>query len=136
MRAYIAVSFAKHSALQPILNTLKEALAAAGIIPFVFVEHYRFKPMQEKQMMDTALQEIAQSNMLIAEVSDKAIGIGVEAGYARAMNKTLLYLRRGDCAHSTTVAGISDYSIIYTDGADLRVQLQQVLDQLIEKAAG
>jgi 2'-deoxynucleoside 5'-phosphate N-hydrolase len=135
MRAYIAVSFAKHITMQPILDLLKETVLAVGIIPFVFVEQYRFEPEQEKQMMTKALSEIGQSDILIAEVSDKAIGIGVEAGFAKAIHKILVYLRRAGSEHSTTVAGISDYSIVYTDTADLRKKLEAVLNQITFKAA-
>lgn len=78
-------------------------------------------------MMQQALHEIDRCDMLIAETSVKGIGIGVEAGYAKAKGIPVIYMRNKNTEHSTTVSGISDYQLIYTDANDLAEQLTGIL---------
>lgn len=82
-------------------------------------------------MMVTAMQEIDNCDFLIAETSVKGIGIGVEAGYAKGKNKPVVYLRHQQASHSTTVAGISDYQLIYTDSTDLEQQLPGIIKDIL-----
>ncbi|MBK8952602.1 MAG: nucleoside 2-deoxyribosyltransferase [Chitinophagaceae bacterium] len=111
MKAYISISYNNRRNISDILNAITEALQDAGVSPFVFVDTYTFSIAEEKQMMAQAMHDIDACDLLIAEVSDKAIGIGVEAGYARAKGKPVIYTRHTEAAHSTTLAGISNYQI-------------------------
>lgn len=82
-------------------------------------------------MMQQAVASIDRCDLLIAEVSDKAIGIGVEAGYAKGKDKPVFYLRQKDSEHSTTVSGISDQSIIYESIPDLELQLSNSIKKIL-----
>ena len=93
-----------------------------SIEPFVFVDHYKFDTTQEEEMMAAAISELAQCQLLIAETSHKGIGIGIEAGYAKAKKKPVVYLRHKESEHSTTLSGVSDYSVIYKSADDLQQQ--------------
>jgi 2'-deoxynucleoside 5'-phosphate N-hydrolase len=130
-QAYIAVSFEHYQAMQPVLNGIKAALEWQGIRPFVFCEHYTFTAAQEQEMMRQAFAAIDACSLLIAETTHKAIGIGVEAGFARGKNIPAIYVRRRDAPHSTTVAGASQYQVIYDDAADLERQLTEALVQIV-----
>ena len=127
MQAYIAISYNKRKELQPVLDAIKEALLANSFTPFVFVEQYNFSSTQEKEMMQAAFAEIDKSDLLIAEVSDKAIGIGIEAGYAKAKNKIVIYLYPTNAEYSTTVGGTADHIIVYSNFADLKENLDRLL---------
>lgn len=133
MKAYISVSFGSRKLLANEIDTIMTTLTAAGIEPFVFVDKYRFAADQEKQMMRKALTAIDSCGCLIAACTQKEIGIGVEAGYAKATNKPIVYLRHQTAEHSTTVSGISDYHIIYSDPTDLQRQLTTVIISLKER---
>jgi nucleoside 2-deoxyribosyltransferase len=130
MLAYIAISYNKRKELQPVLDAIKQVLFANSITPFVFVEEYNFSSTQEKEMMQAAFTELDKCDLLVAEVSDKAIGIGIEVGYAKAKNKTIIYLRHKEAEHSTTISGSSDYSIIYSNVTDLKGQMESLLKQI------
>jgi len=69
------------------------------------------------------MADIDNSDILIAETSNKGIGIGIEVGYAKAKGKPLIYLRNQNAEHSTTVSGICDFQIIYKNIHDLKNQL-------------
>ena len=83
-------------------------------------------------MMQQAMAAIDDCDILIAETSDKAIGIGIEVGYAKAKGKPVIYVRHADAAHSTTVSGISNFQIIYTNNADLAEALKNIIIQLLK----
>ena len=84
-------------------------------------------------MMQQAMADLDNCDLLLAETSDKGIGIGIEVGYAKAKGKTIIYLRQKDTAHSTTVSGISDFQIVYNDATDLKKQLAETVEQIINK---
>ena len=83
--------------------------------------------------MQQALADIDVCDLLIAEVSDKAIGIGVEAGYAKGKGKPVIYIRQKDSEHSTTLSGISDYRIIYDNINDLELQLSACIKKILSE---
>lgn len=133
MTAYISVSFRKKEVLGKELTAIIDALYGFNIQAFVFVDNYVFSAAQEKQMMQQAMHDIDRSDLLIAETSDKGIGIGIEVGYAKAKNKPVIYVRHNTAEHSTTVSGISDFQIVYADAEDLKKQLSGVLKLLSER---
>ncbi len=122
-RAYLAVSLDHRPHLESVIQTLQNCLKQYSIELFVFVDHYHFSSNEEVKMMQTAMMEIDRSDILIAEVSVKAIGVGLEAGYAAAKNKPVWYLRNSASAHSSTVSGIAAERIFYRDEQDLSDQL-------------
>ena len=132
MKAYISVSLIKRKLVDQELNAIVETLNDFDISSLIFVDHYSFDATQEQQMMQQAIIDINQCDLLIAETSHKGIGIGVEVGYAKARGKTVIYLRQQDAEHSTTVSGISDFQIIYFDVIDLKRQMRDVLGRIVK----
>ena len=130
MQAYISISFSKRKELEKEVQVLKNALQTFGISGFVFVDEYQFSANEEKEMMQKAMEDIEKSAILIAEVSEKGIGIGIEVGYAKARNIPVIYVRNSRSEHSTTVSGIADFKIIYENEIDLEEQLDEILKNL------
>ena len=133
MKAYISISFSKRKERNEELNSIGKVLSTYKIKPFVFVDNFNFTSEQEKEMMHEAMKAIDDCDLLIAETSDKAIGIGVEVGYAKAKGKPVIYLRNNNTDHSTTVSGISDFTISYNDINDIEEKLHAVLANLISQ---
>ena len=133
MQAYISISFSKRNLLSAELEAITGALSQLHIDSFIFVDNYTFAPTQEQEMMRQAFADIEKSDFLIAETSDKGIGIGIEVGYAKAKGKPVIYLRHITAEHSTTVSGASDYQIIYNDKNSLNQQLTSILNIIIQK---
>lgn len=130
MKAYIAVSFSHRKLMDNEITAIRETLQAFTITPFVFVDCYNFNASQEEAMMKQAMLDIDSSDILIAEISQKAIGVGVEVGYAKAKGRKIIYLRKSDAEHSTTIAGISDFKIVYANTNDLQKQLGGILNDI------
>lgn len=130
MQAYIALSYSHRLAMNDVVDAMVDTLNRAGISAHVFVDVYQFDAAGEKEMMEQAMTDIAASNILLAETTHKAIGVGVEAGYARALCKPVIYIRKANAEHSTTISGISQHQIIYQSIPDLQTQLQALLQGL------
>ncbi len=131
--AYISVSYNKRHLLNEELLVIAEVLQQFGINSLVFADNYQFDKTQERAMMQQAFADIDKADMLIAETSDKAIGIGVEVGYAKAKGITIIYVRHINAEHSSTVAGTSDHQIIFSNTNDLALQLKNLLTVIQQK---
>jgi 2'-deoxynucleoside 5'-phosphate N-hydrolase len=127
MKAYISISYQRRRSLNTAITAIMSVLEDHHIEPYVFVDHFKFDESQEEEMMRMALAELEKCDILIAETSHKGIGIGIEAGYAKAKNKPVIYLRHKEAEHSTTLSGLSDHRIIYRSAEDLQQQLKDVV---------
>jgi hypothetical protein len=128
LRAYVSVSYSEKQTMRAALDSITSTLARFKIESFIFVDHYSFTSDQEVEMMKQAMKDIDDCDLVIVEASYKAIGIGIEAGYGKGKNKPIIYLRRKDAEHSTTVSGISDFHIIYDGISDLQSKLSDVIE--------
>ncbi len=129
-KAFISISFNKKNELEDEITAIAEVLKKHDMNPFVFVNAYNFSSDKEREMMHKATKEIATSDLLIAEVTDKAIGVGIEIGYAYALGKKIIYLRKKQAEYSTTVGGIANKHVIYSNNEDLKTKLGKALSKL------
>ncbi|HLP35562.1 nucleoside 2-deoxyribosyltransferase [Lacibacter sp.] len=134
MKAYISISYQRRRSLNTAITAIMSVLEEHQVESFVFVDHYKFEESQEEEMMRSALEELEQCDLLIAETSHKGIGIGIEAGYAKAKNKPVVYLRHKEAEHSTTLSGASDHRVIYKNTDDLQQQLTLIIKEIIASA--
>jgi 2'-deoxynucleoside 5'-phosphate N-hydrolase len=132
-QAFISLSLKKRPHLTPVLDTLGNVLQQQHIKPFIFVDRYHFSSGQEKEMMRQARLDIDASDMLIAEASHKAIGVGIEVGYAAGRNIPIIYLRNTEAEYSTTLGGMASFEIAYTNTASLAEQLAPILSSILLK---
>lgn len=126
-RAYLAIGYQNRKLLEAETAIIRQTLLPLHIDLFIFADVYQFGTGQETEMMHTAFQEIDSCDLLLAEVSEKAIGVGIEIGYAVAKQKPVIYLRKADAEHSTTAAGSAGKQIIYHNGPDLAQKLLSTL---------
>ena len=129
-KAYLSIGFKNRQLMEPEIQLIREVLLTNQISLLIFVDNYRFSPSEEKQMMMQAFREIDGSDLLIAEVSEKAIGVGIEIGYAVARKIPVIYFRKSSAEHSTTAAGSAGYVLIYDNLQDLNEKLSNFLPNL------
>ncbi|GAB5491885.1 MAG: hypothetical protein Phog2KO_21000 [Phototrophicaceae bacterium] len=128
--AFISVSYKNRQNVDNAIKKIISVLDDFGIKVNVFVDNYTFQQNEEDEMMKASCRDIAQSDFVIAEASHKAVGLGVEVGYAVGLGKPVIYLRQENSEHSTTVAGISTYKIIYKTADDMDKQLREILQEI------
>jgi nucleoside 2-deoxyribosyltransferase len=125
--AFVSASYHDRDDLAPALDAITAALELCGVQPCIFIREYTFAPGDERAMMDATRRELNRADLLIAEVTHKAIGVGIEIGCAAALGKPVIYLRRAGSPYSTTVGGIASQAITYSGPDDLREQLAAAL---------
>lgn len=118
-KAYFAISYSSRKQFDKEVESLKNLFREKNIELFVFVDKYNFPANQEKEMMKTAFEEIDSSDFLVAELTTKSIGVGIEIGYAFAKEKPIFYLRKIGSEYSTTASGCSNYVVEYENELDL-----------------
>ena len=129
IRGYLAISFSDRKKFDVEIDYLKETLSKKDIDLLVFVDKYYFENNQENLMMATAFQEIDNCDFLIAELTKKSIGVGIEIGYAYSKKKPIFYLRRKGAEYSTTASGCSKYIIEYENEIDLGEKIISALNK-------
>ncbi|MCK5537218.1 MAG: nucleoside 2-deoxyribosyltransferase [Bacteroidales bacterium] len=127
MKAYFAISYTNRKLFYKEIKSLKNLFNINNIELLVFVDKYNFKANQEKEMMKTAFEEIDSSDFLIAELTTKSIGVGIEIGYAFAKEKPIFYLRKKDSEYSTTASGCSISVIDYENELDLYDMMEKLI---------
>ena len=100
-----------------------------GINAYSFVFDYRGNDTCYL-MMQEALKLIDASELLIAEMTYKPIGVGAEVGYAKGKGKKIIYIHQQGSEVSRTVRGISDFVIAYDSIDDLILKLDEVVAKL------
>ncbi|MFK5958694.1 MAG: nucleoside 2-deoxyribosyltransferase [Lutibacter sp.] len=129
-KAYLAISYSNRKLFDKEVQSLIELCKMNNIELLSFVDKYNFKENEEKEMMETAFLEIDKSDFLIAELTTKSIGVGIEIGYARAKGKPIIYLRKKKSEYSTTASGSSTYNIEYKNKTDLMELMKTLLKRL------
>jgi nucleoside 2-deoxyribosyltransferase len=130
-KAYFGISRSNRVHFNKEIEALTECLRGFEIELFVFVDRYNFNSGQETEMMATTFKEIEQSEFLIVELSRKAIGVGIEVGYAYAKGKPVIYINQKDSNHSTTVQGCSEHIITYESARGLAYDIEGIIRTLI-----
>ena len=125
--AYFGISKSNRVLFDKEILQLKKYLALYNIELLGFVDKYNFNRNQEKEMMKVAFEEIDNSSFLIVELTKKAIGVGIEVGYAFAKQKPIIYIKRKSASHSTTVGGCSDFIIEYEDEFQLCEEIEKII---------
>ncbi len=126
-KAYLAISYKNRKKFDKEIEALQKLFHKINFELLVFVDKYNFKANEEKEMMKTAFKEIDNSDFLIAELTTKSIGVGIEIGYAFAKRKPIIYLRKKDSEYSTTTSGCSNVVIEYENEIDLINKIDTIL---------
>jgi len=131
-KAYFAISYSNRIQFDKEIEGLKALLKEHNIDLFVFVDKYNFESDEENEMMKVAFEEIDSSDFLIAELTTKSIGVGIEIGYAFANEKPIIYLRKKGAEYSTTAAGCSNTITEYENDLNLVELMGEQLKSIIE----
>ncbi len=116
--------------LQENITKISAALTAAGHEVWHSLdseEHYRAKQFNNKQIMEHALQNLDQADVLLAFVNseEKSEGMLVEIGYALARGKKFI-LAIQKSLQTTSIKLMASQVLEFSDLDDLCAQLKQL----------
>lgn len=127
-KAFISYSFADKNKFESFDNDLKKFLKVNYNIKACSFVFDLKKKVNNKTLMELAFKEIDGCDLVLVELSYKSIGVGIEAGYAKAKAKKIIYMHKIGTELSTTADGTCYTRIEYKDIADLLTQLKKILE--------
>ncbi len=130
MKAYLAFKFKEDYSNKQFIGDVSGALAHAGIETTVMVRDYEkwgAIKLTPAEFMPLAFKAIDDSDILIAEFTEKGVGLGIEVGYAHAKKKPIIVIAKENTEISDTLRGIADRIIFYSEPEEL-AQIKIVFD--------
>jgi nucleoside 2-deoxyribosyltransferase len=125
-KVFISYSFSKREDVRELHEKLKKLLEDKfNLEVYAFVFDYKDN-VDDKKLMRDALQKVDEADCLIVELSNKSLGIGIEAGYANAKGKPIIYLNKRGTELKQTMKGIADVVITYEKEEDLLNQISNL----------
>jgi 2'-deoxynucleoside 5'-phosphate N-hydrolase len=122
VKAYLAIKYHPDNCNRPRIEDISAALERCGFETVCIVRDVekwgqaRFSP---QELMARTFAEIDASDVVIIELSEKGVGLGIEAGYAWARNIPVITIARQGAAISTTLQGISRQVFWYREPDEL-----------------
>lgn len=129
MRAYLAIKYYSDNQNRELIQSISAALEKAGFETICIardVEQWgqvRFTPTE---LMQRSFAEIDSSDLIVVELTEKGVGLGIEAGYAYARGIPIVTIAQKGADISATLQGISQKLFFYDDFD----KLAQFFDQL------
>ena len=71
------------------------------------IEKWGKHSFNPQQLMDISFEKIRNSDLVLVEFSEKGVGVGIEAGYAFALNIPIIVLHPSKIEVSETLKGIA-----------------------------
>jgi nucleoside 2-deoxyribosyltransferase len=130
MRIFLSIKFTPEDDNRKQIEEIVSAIEASGVEVFCFrrdMEQWGDVMFRAEEMMELTFREIDKSDVLVADVSDWPIGVGVEAGYAFAKGKPIICVCQRQKRLATTVTGIAPDVIRYTDAQSLGREINSIL---------
>ena len=129
MKAFLSIKFWGDNRNREHVEEIISAIEDAGCDVFCFVrdaEEWGKKRFQPEEMMRLTFDKIGHSDLVIADIADWPIGVGVEAGYAYAKGIPILCICPVTKSVASTVAGLAKYIVKYDGYNDLTNKLRSI----------
>lgn len=124
MRAYLAIKYKGDRSNRRLIEKISAALAGLGIETRVIaLEPEAETARSPQELMDHTFKTIDACDAVVVEFSEKGVGLGIEAGYARATRKPVVVVARSGSEISETLAGIAERIVFYDEPEELAGKL-------------
>jgi nucleoside 2-deoxyribosyltransferase len=127
--AYLAIKYYQDNQNRQLIEELAFALNQADWSSHVVVrdlEDWGRISFTPRELMERSLNLLSTCELCVAECTEKAVGVGLEAGYAYAKGIPLILLARQGTKISTTLHGIASEIIFYDMVDELPDQLKAI----------
>ena len=116
MKAYIAIKYHPDSSNRPAIESISRALEQSGFDTVCVardVEEWGRVDLTPGGLMHRSFEATGGSDIVVVDLTEKGVGIGIEAGYAFAKHIPILTIARGGADISATLQGISRQVVWY-----------------------
>ncbi len=129
MKAYIGVKYHEDYRNKLVVDKISSILEEKGYETICIVrdirdeEQIRYTP---NELMKLTFKKINICDLVIIELTEKGVGLGIEAGYAFAKEIPIIVIAKSGSDISETLAGISKKIIFYDDIESIDSQLKDL----------
>ena len=130
-QAYLAIKYHPDHRNRPLIEQLSQALQQNGYQTHCVtrdLEEWGAQQFTPAVLMQKSFALIEQSDLVVIELTEKGVGLGIEAGYAHAKGLPILTIAQAGADVSTTLRGISAHVMHYADLAELAAQLHAFVE--------
>ena len=122
MKAYISIKYREDSSNRDCIEKISSALERNGFETVCVardIEKWGQVQLSPHDLMQRAFAEIDSSNLIVVDLTEKGVGLGIEAGYAYAKQIPIVVIARRGSDISTTLRGIAMELFLYDEFEDL-----------------
>jgi nucleoside 2-deoxyribosyltransferase len=120
MKIFLSIKYHADHYNRDLIENITRALQPHRVICVARdVEEWGKEKFGSQELMQKTFAEIDSSDIVVVELSEKGVGLGIEAGYARAKGKPIITVARRGSDVSETLKGISREVFIYQDTGEL-----------------
>ena len=122
MKAYISIKYHADNSNKDCIEKISSALERNGFETVCIardIEKWGEIQLSPHELMQRALAEIDSSNLLVVDLTEKGVGLGIEAGYAYAKKIPIVVIARQGSDISTTLRGIARKLFLYDEFEEL-----------------
>lgn len=129
MKLFLSIKYHPDAANRPLVEAICAALEGRGMRVVCVardVEAWGAHSFAPGELMRRTFAAIDSCDAVVVELSEKGVGIGIEAGYAHARGKPVFTLAPRGCDVSETLRGISRRVWVYERPTDLEAFAKSV----------
>lgn len=130
IRAYLGAKYYEDNWNRRDIELLSDILKENGIETVYIardVEQWGDTQLPSKELMQRTFFEIEQSDIVILEMSEKGVGLGIEAGYAFAKGKPIVVLIKEGRELGNTMQGVASMVISYRNPEEISLSVNNHL---------
>tara|TARA_Y100000310_G_C20250323_1_gene608794 strand:- start:151 stop:552 length:402 start_codon:yes stop_codon:yes gene_type:complete len=122
MKAYIAIKFHPDARNKKLIEGISSSLEKAGFKTYCIIrdqENWGKIEFSSQELMTKTFKEIDSSDILVIDLSEKGVGLGIEAGYAYSKRIPIITIAKKGSDISSTLKGISKKVLSYDNPEEL-----------------
>lgn len=122
MKAYISIKYRADNGNKDCIEKISSALERNGFETVCIardIEKWGQVQLSPHELMQRAFAEIDSSHLIVVDLTEKGVGLGIEAGYAYAKQIPIVVIARVGSDISITLQGIAKNLFLYDEFEDL-----------------
>ena len=122
MKAYISIKYRADNSNKDCIENITSVLERNGFETVCIardIEKWGEIQLSPHELIQRAFAEIDSSNLLVVDLTEKGVGLGIEAGYAYAKHIPIVVIARKGSDISTTLRGIARKLFLYDEFEEL-----------------
>ena len=128
MKAYIGIKYYEDYRNKTIIDKISSALERKGYRTSCIVRDIQNHQVKynSQELMKVTFKEIDECNLVIIDLTEKGVGLGIEAGYAFAKDIPIITVAKQGSDISETLEGISKEIFFYKDIEDIEMAIDKL----------